>query len=154
MMDLLSLTTTEAVRAVLGISADTLELEDQVFEDLEVEDALELEIGTWLTVSISSAMSSLSRAGQLALKGCAKYTAALLLTPQLLTMTASKQSDGQNEFQRQDRNIAEMKAEFLGKIEQYKLLVLDELETEVTVTPTFFGRASPVFDPVTGASTS
>lgn len=149
-MDLLSLTTTEAIRATLGISADTLELEDQVFEDLEIEDALEIELNVWLPSPVLTMFSSATADQMKLLKQAARYTGALLLLPQLLTMTASKQSDGQNEFQRQDRDVLQLKKELEGKLSQYKNLLLDALSVVSVKTYTLFGRASPDFDPITG----
>lgn len=149
-MDLLSLTTTEAIRATLGISADTLELEDQVFEDLEIEDALEVELNVWLPDPVATMISSASLDQLKLLRQAARYTGSLLLLPALLTMTASKQSDGQNEFQRQDRDILLLKRELEGKLNQYRNLLLDALSVTTVKTFTLFGRASPSFDPVTG----
>lgn len=149
-MDLLSLTTTEAIRATLGISADTLELEDQVFEDLEIEDALEIKLNAWLPTPVATLLSSSTQAQMKLLKQAARYTGALLLVPQLLTLTASKQSDGQNEFQRQDRDVSQLKKELEGELTQYKNLLLTALSVTTVKTATLFGRAAPDFDPITG----
>lgn len=149
-MDLLSLTTTEAIRATLGISADTLELEDQIFDDLEIEEALEIELNVWLPTPVTTLISSATSDQLKLLKQVARYTGSLLLVPQLLTLTASKQSDGQNEFQRQDRDVLQLKRELEGKLTQYKNLLLTALSVTTVKTFTLFGSAAPDFDPVTG----
>jgi hypothetical protein len=41
-MNLGTLTTTQAIRAVLGVSEDSDELPDQTFTDLEISDQIEL----------------------------------------------------------------------------------------------------------------
>ena len=56
-MDLLSVTTTEAVRALIGIDEASQELPDQLFTDFEIEDALQLELGTWLPVPLSTVIA-------------------------------------------------------------------------------------------------
>ena len=148
-MNLGTLTTTQAIRAVLGVSEDSDELPDQVFIDLEISDQIELLIEQWLPVTISSI--SLSSTTGKALRACAKYTGALILLPSLTTATAALLSDGQDQFRRQDRDLKALEEALRRNLEDMQKIVLDELVTDYESTPTFFGSAAPTFDPVTGA---
>jgi len=149
-MDILGLTTTEAIRATLGVSEDSLELPDTVFENHEIEDEIELNLVSWLPVDM---MAILSGSDQLAIKrlrACAKYIGALLLLPSLTTSTASKQSDGQDEFQRQPRDLALMKDNLEELLARYQTALVDSLVATPTTVFSIMGRSSPSYDPVTG----
>jgi len=56
-LDILGLTTTEAIRAMIGIDEASRELPDQLFIDLEIEDALRLEFGSWLPVTLDALLA-------------------------------------------------------------------------------------------------
>ena len=159
-MNLGTLTTTQAIRAVLGVSEDSDELPDQIFTDLEISDQIELLIEEWLPVTILSIIPDpvppetevvvTTRVGK-ALKACAKYTGALILIPSLTTATASMLSDGQDQFKRQDRDLKALEEALRRALEDMKKVVLDELAEDYEYSPAFFGSAAPTFDPVTGA---
>lgn len=150
-MDILGLTSTESIRSLLGIDVRSNELDDSVFSDMAIDESILLEFLTWMPVPLSTftAMMSTNSTVKLALRGCARYTGALLFIPQLATMTASKQSDGQNEFQRQTRDLEEMKKSLTETLEKYKALLLGEIPLETT-SVSFIEVASPTYDPVTG----
>lgn len=147
-MNLGTLTTTQAIRAVLGVSEDSDELPDQIFTDLEISDQIELIIEQWLPISIAS-VSLASKAGK-ALRSAAKYTGALILLPSLTTSTAALLSDGQDQFRRQDRDLKEMEKALRRNLDDMIEIILDELVTDYTNQPSFMGRSSPNFDPVLG----
>lgn len=151
-MDILSLTTTEAIRALLGVALETAELEDQVFDDLEISDGIELDLLSWLPASqpIATILSSGSPVAKKALRACAKYIGALLFLPALVTATAKQQKDGQDEFQRQDRDWRLLREQLEAGLAKYKTQLLSEVSPGTATTVSWFGRARPDFDPVTG----
>lgn len=152
-MDILGLTTTQAVRAVLGVSEDSLELEDVVFTAHEVEVELLLSVDvmlqpastTYLTILASGDSSTL-----LPLRQWSKYFCALSMLPSLATATASKQSDGQNEFQRQTRDFEALRKDLVAQLAKYEDMLLDLLGVADTAAFSIMGISSPTFDPVTG----
>lgn len=149
------LTTSEAIRAVLGVSGDSQELPDSVFTDHELEDEIELHLESWLdetaNTDVSTVMASGPARARTALPLCAKYLGALLLLPSLTTATASKLSDGQDEFTRQDRDIRKMQEDLQAMLHKYQGLILDALEATATALPfQIIGRAAPNYDPITG----
>lgn len=149
-MDILGLTTTEAIRATLGVSEDSLELPDEVFENHEIEDEIELNLVSWLPVDMTTILSGGDPLAIKRLRACAKYIGALLLLPSLTTSTASKQSDGQDEFQRQPRDLALMKENLEELLARYQTALVDSLVTTPTTVFSIMGRSSPSYDPVTG----
>lgn len=155
-MDIGQLTTTEAVRAVLGISALSGELPDDAFLEHETEKELLLWLGRWLKSATNSAYtvtSILSGTDETAisiLETIAKYWCAIRFVPSLTTMTAKQSSDGQNEFQRQDRNPEELKRELQGMLDEYLQMLIDQLAVDQESTFSIMGISSPTYDPITG----
>lgn len=150
------LTTSEAIRAVLGVSEDSQELPDSVFEDMELDIEIELQMETWLlemaNTSISAVLASGPARARTAIPLCAKYLGALIMLPSLLTYTASKQSDGQDEFQRQDRDLEQLREDLLALLSKYQAIILEALEATASALPfQVIGRAIPNYDPITGA---
>lgn len=149
------LTTSEAIRATLGISEDSQELPDEVFINASLADEVELLMETWLetqaSTSVAVVLATATSSVRTALTLCSKYTGALLLVPSLLTTTASKLSDGQDEFQRQPRDIEKLEADLNELLTRYKNIVLDSLGATANASPFYImGKASPTFDPITG----
>ncbi len=154
-MDISGLTTTEAIRALLGISESGHELDDQVFTDLDIETELTFSLDLWLTEAAATDVNTVLLTGTIkavsALSLCAKYLGALLLIPSLSSATAKMLSDGQDEFQRQDRDFLQMSKDFQAKLGMYQAALLSALAvTANTTTFAVMGRAIPNFDPVTG----
>jgi hypothetical protein len=150
------LTTSEAIRAVLGVSEDSQELPDSVFTDMELETEIELQMETWLlevaNTSVVNVLSTGSARARTAIPLCAKYLGALILLPSLLTATASKLSDGQDEFQRQDRDIDNLRRDLQAMLGKYQGIILEALEATASALPfQVIGRAIPNYDPITGA---
>lgn len=150
------LTTSEAIRAVLGVSNDSQELPDEVFTDHDLEVEIELHLESWLeeaaNTDVTTVLSSAPARARTALTLCAKYIGALLLIPSLLTSTAGKLSDGQDEFIRQPRDIEKMQEDLQALLHKYQGIILDALEAERLALPfQIIGRAIPNYDPITGA---
>ena len=153
-MDILSLTTTQAVRAVLGIAEDTTELPvgelpDSAFTALGISDLLSLQLEGWLPISIAEA-TALTGSALSALKACALYNCALIMLPSLRHGAATKYSDGQNELQRQPRDFEALRADLEAELGQYRALFMASYGASVALGTSFFGVARPVYDPVTG----
>lgn len=150
-MDILGLTTTEAVRAILGISDETGELDDAVFTSWEIEVELEVALGRWLPESYLNIVQAGVASNISLLSLCAKYQTALLLLPSLQIAVATRQSDGQNEFQRQAFDWEALRRNLEAALARYREALLESLTpTKTVATPTWIGRAAPSFDPVTG----
>lgn len=149
------LTSSEAIRATLGVSDDSDELPDSAFLAADLETEIELEMETWLSrmanTSVSAVNASTASRAKKAIPICAKYIGALLLLPALSTATASKHSDGQDEFQRQDRDIEELRETLQALLNRYQAVILDDLGASATTLAfSIMGSASPAFDPITG----
>ena len=154
-MDLLGLTTSEAIRAALGVSDQADELPDEVFTNHEMEDELDLLLSQWLldaaSTTILSVQSSGNQTASLALRQCAKYMGALLMVPSLATSTASKLSDGQDEFQREKRDLQQLTRDLEKLLGKYQAMVGDALGA-TAASFSIMGISSPPFDPVTGTT--
>lgn len=150
------LTTSEAIRATLGVSNDSQELPDSVFVDADLELEIESDMAAWLLseagADIEAVLSSASDKLRTSFSLCAKYIGALLLLPSLTTATASKLSDGQDEFQRQDRDIDKLRADLQAQLYKHQRRILDTLAVAAS-SKTFgiMGVSAPAFDPITGA---
>lgn len=147
-MDILSLTTTEAVRALLGIDSKADELPDEVFSALGIDDLVQLSLERWLPVTFSVALSG-SDAALRSLSACVLYQAALLMLPSLRHAAANKLGDGQNEFQRQPRDFAALRDELEQLLARYQQAFLATQPSSTTAI-TWFSAVAPATDPVTG----
>jgi hypothetical protein len=135
-LDILGLTTTEAIRAMIGIDEASRELPDQLFIDLEIEDALRLEFGSWLPVTLDA------------------WCALEVLQAADISL-AQRHSDGQNEFARQTYKVEDLLNRLNASYLRYRDLVLSNLGETVTASTTWLaGVATPTYDPVTNTTTT
>ena len=155
-MDLLSVTTTEAVRAMIGIDEASQELPDQLFTDFEIEDALQLELGTWLPVSLSTVLTGGDGSGSsadlvyLALRNASKAWCAWQVLQAGEISIAQKHEDGQNAVSRQTFKLEELLLRLGGLYSKYRALCLLYLGQTVTSSTSWLaGISSPAYDPVT-----
>ena len=155
-MDLLSVTTTEAVRALIGIDEASGELPDQLFTDFEIEDALQLELGTWLPVSISTVLAGGDGSGDaadlayLALRNACKAWCAWQVLQAGEISIAQKHEDGQNAVTRQSFQLEQLLQRLGGLYSKYRDLCLTYLgQTATSSTSWLAGISSPAYDPVT-----
>jgi hypothetical protein len=150
----IALTTTQAIRAVLGVAEEGDELNDQVFIDFGIEDEIILNLDLWLQSEANSTFAAVEGGTNdtafSALTLCTKYLGALLILPSLATATAKKLSDGQDEFQRQDRDIPAIRHDLERQLQRYQAYVLNALSVTPTSTFTLMGRSSPATDPIRG----
>jgi hypothetical protein len=158
-LDILGLTTSEAVRAFIGIDEASQELPDQLFVDLEIEDALRLEFSSWLPISLEALLllnagsSDNANLAYLAARHAARAWCAMEVLQAAEISIASKHSDGQNEFVRQAYKVADLLARFSAVYNRYRDMVLESLDQPSTTSPSWMvGRAIPSYDPVTNRS--
>ena len=160
-MDILGLTTTEAIRAMIGIDEASRELPDQLFIDLEIEDALRLEFGSWLPVTLDELLAGADGSGSaadlayLASRHAARAWCALEVLQAADISLAQRHSDGQNEFARQTYKVEDLLNRLNASYLRYRDLVLSNLGETVTASTTWLaGVATPTYDPVTNTTTT
>jgi len=158
MSDILSLTTTEAVRATLGL--DESELPDSTIDDFDLETVLDLEILN--TECITDSVRDIIIAGKpptaannlrrryMSLKEFARYFCAYTVAQSGDMSMFSKISDGQNELQRATPDINKIAMRLLGEANRHRANVCDTYSTSTSDTSGLFGVASPDYDPVVG----
>ena len=159
-MDILGLTTSAAVRAFIGIDEDSRELPDQVFIDLEIEDALRVEFSSWLPVTLSALLAGGDGSGSdadlayTAARQAARAWCAMEVLHVAEIAIATKHSDGQNEFVRQTPKVADILSRLQASYDRYRNVVLARLDnTTAASTSWLAGYASPNYDPVTDSTT-
>ena len=161
MISILQLTTSDAVRALLGISE--AELQDTVITAAAVEDELRLDLGTWLPTDVvletviqeglaadewSDEQKTYLRLAAYAKAFCAHYFVANQDNWRLIRLT-----DGQVDEQRKSSVDLEALARYLqGLMGSHKtaFLALVAPATTTPVSMTVMGKARPTYDPVTG----
>lgn len=159
-MELLSVTTTEAVRALIGIDEASQELPDQLFLDFEIEDALQLELGTWLPVPLSTVIAGGDGTGgaadlaYLALRSASKAWCAWQVLQAGEISIAQKHEDGQNAVSRQSFQMEALLQRLGGLYSRYRDLCQGYLGQTVTSSTSWLaGISSPSYDPVTNLQT-
>jgi hypothetical protein len=161
-MNILTLTSSEAVRAVIGVSDDSGELQDQTLIDLRIADLLLLELSTWLPKTVieieteaSASDDETSRASlaYLALKAAATYYCASVVLESGELSFVERYEDGQNKMKRQAFEVSKLHDRLMGKYLDYKQQVLTytESEAEIFSTRWMAGRSTPSYDPVTNS---
>lgn len=155
-MDLLNVTTTEAVRALIGIDEASQELPDELFTAFEIEDALQLELGTWLPVSLTTVLAGGDGSGSaadlayLALRSACKAWCAWQVLQAGEISIAMKHEDGQNAVTRQSFQMEQLLQRLGGLYSKYRDLCLSYLGQTVTSSTSWLaGISSPSYDPVT-----
>lgn len=158
-MNISSLTTTEAVRAVIGVSEEHNEFPDQYFIDRELDRALLLEFVPWIPGSISSLSSAANEAPSgsqdallwWAIRQAATYWCAWACLNNAGTALFYSLEDGQNKVVRPKVNYKELANEFLGAYYKYKEQALDLVGSVSSSSVSWAaGVSSPLYDPVTG----
>jgi hypothetical protein len=160
MISILDLTTSDAVRAAIGIDEASGELDDQVFTDLRIADMLRLELAGWLPDTIEEIQadalmvlddSDAAALALVALQSAATYwcAATFLLSGEI--SFATRQEDGQNRSVRQDFDADKLLEKLQSRYAYYKGKVTELLMPTATATLTnwFAGKATPTYDPVT-----
>jgi hypothetical protein len=162
-MEILTLTTTEAVRAVLGISEESSELPDQLFTDLDMPNLLLLELSGWLPASItqiedaafaSDDETARANLAYLALKAASAYYCASVALESGELSFAERYEDGQNKLKRQTHDVQALLDRIYGKYLYHRQQVLTYTETpaETYSSSWMVGRSVPSYDPVTNST--
>lgn len=159
-MDILGVTTTEAIRAVIGVSASSGELPDSYFTDRNMTGALRLELSTWLPATLETLSDAASAADEGdpeilvwdAVQQAAAYYCAWECIKSAPIALFQKIGDGQNEVSRPIMNQKELLDLFSSSYMKYRDLALDAYSGEVVPVSASWlsGKSSPTFDPVTG----
>lgn len=159
-MDLLTVTTTEAVRAVLGVSDAANELPDQYFLDRMLDSALLLELQTWLPGTLddlldaaeaaASPMDSDSLIWNL-IQQASTYWCAWACCDNLGLGFFARIEDGQNKAMRPTIDYEKLAARLWSAYQSYKARAR-ALSAPVAAASTSWaaGVSSPSFDPITG----
>ena len=158
-MDLAGLTTAEEIRSALGIDPNLGELPDSVFDDMNMEDLLMLEIYSWLPRDVSQIKSASEAAANeydrpriayRALRAAAQYYGAYLFVLSSPFGFAERLEDNNNKMKRQAHNYQKILEDFMNLYLKFKALCLDSLEEMATAAPVqFIGSSRPSYDPVT-----
>lgn len=158
-MDLLGVTTTEAVRALIGIDEASGELPDQLFVDWEIEDALRLELGTWLPAPLATIIAGGDGTGSaadltyLALRNAGRAWCAWQVMMAGDISIAQKHDDGQNAFSRQAYKLEDLLQRLGALYSKYRDMCLDFAgQTATSSTSWLVGKSSPSYDPVTNTT--
>lgn len=156
------LTTTEAIRAVLGASADAKEFVDDALLDLSIEQELIADIDSWLPDGTSRAsiiadgehaeMSTIEARTYFYLRAYSKYHCAWLLAPALWHALLSRVSDGQNDVRRHTPDMEDLLDRLKGLKDDAKEKLDGILGVEATAFSLFSG-VGDAYDPVTGKAT-
>lgn len=159
-MDILDVTTTEAIRAVIGVSVASAELPDSYFTDRNMAGALRLELSTWLPASLETLSDAAAAADEGdpeilvwdATQQAATYWCAWEVIKSAPIALFQKISDGQNEVSRPTMKQKELLDLFSSSYMRYRDLALDLYGGEVVPVSASWlaGKAVPTFDPVTG----
>ena len=161
MISVTSATSSDAIRAVLGVDPSSGELPDTYFTDRGMAAELRLELDSWLPATLLALQAAAIAAGsesreertwhavkQAAAYWCASRVAA---TGHLAFFQALE--DGQNTVSRPALKIADLAASLLSSYQSYRGMALSYYSgtTAATYSPSWmFGTSKPTFDPITG----
>lgn len=155
MIDIMGLTTSQQVRAVMGV--DPTDLSDVMFESMSLEDDLAEELYTWLPEWDVVLGAGTDRQQRL-LRLYAKYKVGAFAAAAAQNFLIVKKSDGANVGELADMDLDTFNAmtnNLNGRAYKYQVDLLEDLAgLEVAVTyPLLFGVAVPDRDPnLTGRS--
>jgi len=157
---ILTLTTTEAVRAAIGIAEDSGELDDEVFIDLSIEEMLSVWVYSWLTVTIASVKSGNDSASEendsrviawKALTSAATYYCAYLIVLSAPISFAERNEDSNNKMKRPSYDPDKLAQQFLNQANFFKGVCSEKVAQVAVAVPAFIGISSPSYDPVTNS---
>lgn len=142
-MDILGLTSSNQVRAILTVSES--DLPDTVLESYGIVDDLRLDLISW----VPSWETLTDPLEVLPLRLYAKYFCASLVATTADVFILKKKSDGENEGQRNGLSYAELANTLSRKAANYKSALLAELGNTPAAATTFISTASPDRDVIT-----
>lgn len=158
MIDILQITTTDAVRGVLG--ADGLEeLTDAQLISINLPFELEVDLDEWLEPlkAVADIISEGTAPGATleqkmtyrTLQLYGKYFCAYRVANSAEYTLLEVLNDGQSEVRRTKRDLPAFLARLAGLAGGYKAKLIEGAGGEVSTTPSFFSRVAPSLDPVT-----
>ena len=153
-MDILSLTTSEAIRGLLGV--ELLELPEQTFTDVALASRLQYDIEGWLSDPIATVVAEGVDVGATAaevrryngLRFYAQCMGGILIFPHLRLGKAEEISDGQNLFKRSKQAMKDLLEDLHGMADGYRAELLVMQGETASAMPIISGT-SPTYDPVT-----
>ena len=160
-IDILTVTTSDAVRATLGVSELAQEMPDGYFASRNIASALRLELSSWLPATLEELEDAADAADEGddailvwdAVQLASTYWCAWEVAKTAPIALFQKISDGQNEAQRSAWNQQELLAVLANGYALYRDKAL-EVYTDATPTTAtaswLAGVSRPTTDPVTG----
>ena len=159
-MDLLGVTSTETIRAVLGVAEAANELPDSYFTDRNMVGALRLELSSWLPASLEVLSDAASAADEGdpeilvwdAVQQAAAYWCAWECTKTAPMALFQSLEDGNNKVVRPIIKQKELLDLLLGSYTTYRDQALDKYSGKVAIVtaPWLSGKSTPSFDPIPG----
>lgn len=163
-MDILNLTSTEAIRATIGASTEDLSDSNILESDIEAE--LQVNLLEWLpaydTIRDAGVVTGSSDAETLAyqhLQLYSKYFCADIVNRASNFAMAQMISDGENEVQRfQDNQWERLTDSIRRRMAVHRKYLITYAKSvlsgaDETTSYSQFGKATPAFDPITGETT-
>lgn len=156
MSDLLGLTSSEKVRASMGLSGR--DLPDAVMDQMDIADELQVVLESWLpdweshlATGAAEAASAVEKGLLRTLRVYAKYQAAAILAVSAQNFVLERLSDGENEGQRNLEGIAGYRHVLQSKADEHRVLIENVLDSQrqADLVLTLFGVSVPDRDPVT-----
>lgn len=158
MAALLIATTTQAVRAVIGVAEESGELPDQYFTDRQMVQALRIELYEWLPESLEALQASADAATDPyadavkvwdAVRQAATYWCAAEVVRSGAVSLFQRMDDGDNKVLRQAFDPKVLFEEFIGRYSYYQGVALRTYSPSSSSSVFRFVRsASPTYDPV------
>jgi hypothetical protein len=154
-------TNTDAIRATIGVSEASKEIQDQYLVDRRIEGALRVELSSWLPATLEELEDAADAADEGdqailvwdAIQQAATYWCAYEVMKMAPIALFQKIGDGQNEIQRPELKHKELLDLLSSSYMRYRDLALGiyNAETATVARPTWLsGKSVPTFDPVTG----
>jgi chromosome condensin MukBEF complex kleisin-like MukF subunit len=160
-IDILTVTTTDAVRATLGVSELAQEMPDAYFTSRNIAAALRLELSTWLPATLEELEDAADAADEGddailvwdAVQLASTYWCAWEVAKTAPIALFQKLEDGQNAVQRpvwDQKALLDMLANGYTTYRDKALEVYTETTPAAATASWLAGVSSPTFDPVTG----
>lgn len=158
-VDILTVTTSEAIRATLGVSELAQELPDSYFASRNMAAALRLELSTWLPATLEELEDAADAADEGddailvwdAVQLASTYWCAWEVAKTAPIAFFQKLGDGQSEVTRPTWDQTELLDLLARGYASYRAKALEFYTGTATTTATWLaGVSRPTFDPVTG----
>ncbi len=150
-------TNSDSIRSAVGVTVS--EVRDAALSALNLDKALLADLGEWCPThaAIDAAARAASPTEEELAKGrylelyCMWFCARMVADNP--TAFPSELTDGKAGYKRFNVDFDQLSEKANGRMRQYKNLLLNAIQgtTSVVTAPSLFGKATPGYDPVTGA---